>query len=162
MALLPRPRPAARLLTALLTLLALLGMGLTPDRSAGRQPAAGLDVRPGDRISILGNTLADRMQHDGWLETFFHTRFPKHDLVFRHLGFAADELKTRLRSKDFGSPDQWLTRTKADVVFAFFGYNESFAGARGLPKFKEDLDAFVKHTLKQQYNGQGPPRLVLF
>ena len=26
------------------------------------------------------------------------------------------------------------------MIFAFFGYNESFAGEAGLPKFKEDLD----------------------
>ena len=42
----------------------------------------------------------------------------------------------RLRSKDFGSPDTWLTKTKTDVVFAFFGYNESFAGEAGLPELQ--------------------------
>ena len=35
-----------------------------------------------------------------------------------------------------------LTETKADVIFAFFGYNESFAGEAGLPAFKKDLDVF--------------------
>ena len=29
-----------------------------------------LELRKGDRIAILGNGLADRMQHDGWLETY--------------------------------------------------------------------------------------------
>jgi hypothetical protein len=32
---------------------------------------------------------------------------------------------------------------RADVVFAFFGYNESFAGETGLAKFKKDLDDFI-------------------
>jgi putative heme-binding domain-containing protein len=123
---------------------------------------ARLELRQGDRITILGNTLADRMQHDGWLETYFYSRFPKLDLVFRNCGFAGDELTVRLRSQDFGSPDQWLTRTSTDVVFAFFGYNESFAGARGLGKFKNDLQAFVQHTRGTSYNGRQPPRLVLF
>src|SRR5262249_31322524 len=82
-----------------------------------------LVLRPGDHICLIGNTLADRMQHDGWLETYFHSRFPKHDLVFRNLGFSGDELTLRLRSANFGSPEQWLTACKADVVFAFFGYN---------------------------------------
>src|SRR5262249_16218065 len=54
------------------------------------------------------------------------------------------------------------TNTKADVIFAFFGYNESFAGEAGLDKFKKDLDAFVKHALAQKYNGKSAPRLVLF
>ncbi len=128
----------------------------------GQGPEPVLQLKPGDRISIIGNTLADRMQHDGWLETYLTTRFPQFDLTFRNLGFAADELTTRLRSANFGTPDQWLANTRTDVVFAFFGYNESFAGAKGLPKFKQDLDAFVKNTLKQKYNGQTPPRLVLF
>ncbi len=89
-----------------------------------------IEIKPGDHISIIGNTLADRMQHDGWLETDLHARFPQHKLVIRNLGFSGDELTLRLRSASFGSPDQWLTRTKTDVVFAFFGYNESFAGKR--------------------------------
>ncbi len=71
-------------------------------------------------------------------------------------------MTVRLRSADFGTPDQWLTKTKADVVFAFFGYNESFAGEEGLEAFKKDLDAFIKHTLAQKYNGKSAPRLVLF
>ena len=121
-----------------------------------------LDLKPGDHIGIVGNTLADRMQHDGWLETYFHTRFPKHDLVFRNLGFSGDELTLRLRSAAFGTPDEWLTRTQTDVVFAFFGYNESFAGKAGLDKFKKDLETFIQHTTTQKYNGKSSARLVLF
>jgi putative heme-binding domain-containing protein len=150
-------------------------------------------IKKGDRIAIIGNTLADRMQHDGWLETYLVSRFPNYNLIFRNLGFAADEIapSLRLRSANFGSPDSWLTQTKADVIFAFFGYNESFAGEAGLTKldkagnsqakkkfekgkgkkgggdaessnFEEELDAQVKHMLKQQYNGKSAPRIVLF
>ena len=99
--------------------------------------ADAIEIKPGDHISIIGNTLADRMQHDGWLETDLQARFPEHKLVIRNLGFSGDELTLRLRSADFGTPDQWLTRTKADVVFAFFGYNESFAGKEGLGGVQE-------------------------
>src|SRR5678815_4213518 len=97
-----------------------------------------LELKKGDHICIIGNTLAERMQYDGWLETVLHARFPKHDLVIRNLGFSGDEIATRLRSKNFGTPDEWLSgngapiggyqenrlagaNTKADVVFAFFG-----------------------------------------
>jgi putative heme-binding domain-containing protein len=125
-------------------------------------PAVRLRIRPGDHITIIGNTLADRMQHDGWLETFFQSRFPKHKLVFRDLGFAADELTIRLRSAGFGSPDEWLAKLHTDIVFAFFGYNESFGGKAGLPKFKQDVADFIQHTLTQKYNGKTAPRLVLF
>ncbi|MGP0064413.1 MAG: SGNH/GDSL hydrolase family protein, partial [Isosphaeraceae bacterium] len=124
--------------------------------------ADAIEVRPEDHIAIVGNTLADRFQHDGWLEAGLHARFPGHKLVIRNLGFSGDELTLRLRSADFGTPDQWLTRTKSDVVFAFFGYNESFAGKDGLEAFRNDLDAFVKHTLSRKYNGTSAPHLVLF
>ncbi len=121
-----------------------------------------LELKKGDHISYIGNTLADRMQHYGWLETLIYSQFPDQELVFRDLGFSGDELNLRLRSEAFGTPDEWLTKMKTDVIFAFFGYNESFAGQAGLEKFKTDLDKFIKATLGQKYNGQTAPRLVLF
>src|SRR6185312_7086616 len=80
---------------------------------------------------------------------------------------------------NFGTPDEWLSakgepiggyqenrlgriNTKADVVFAFFGYNESFAGEAGLPMFKQQLGEWIAHTLAQKYNGKSAPRVVLF
>ncbi|MBS0263441.1 MAG: HEAT repeat domain-containing protein [Planctomycetes bacterium] len=151
--------------------------------------AAPFELKKGDHICIIGNTLAERMQHAGWMETLIQSRFPQHELVFRNLGYSGDEidLGKRLRSMDFGKPDQWLagvapvpqpqklskrdevpenrfekTNTKADVIFAFFGYNESYAGEAGLAQFKQELDAFLKHSLQQKYNGHSAPRIVLF
>ena len=134
-------------------------VGLVVVAQAAAEP---FDLKPGTRIAVVGNTLADRMQHDAWLDAYLHTRFPGHNLTIRHLGFAADEVTVRLRSANFGSPDEWLTKVKADVVFAFFGYNESFAGPAGLDKFKADLTAWVKHTAAQRYNGDHGPRVILF
>ncbi len=121
-----------------------------------------LRVNNGDRICYIGNTLADRMQHFGWLETLVQCRFPDRELVFRNLGFAADELTIRPRSMNFGDPHTHLTHSKADVVFAFFGYNESFSGEAGLETFRRDLKHFITDTLKQKYNGNTSPQLVLF
>src|SRR5262245_33948381 len=104
------PRGAARhsvfiLATALVTVGLAGRTGAAADREG---PPSALDLRRGDHICIIGNTLAERMQHDGWLETLLHARFPKHELVIRNLGFSGDELTVRLRSMDFGTPDQWL------------------------------------------------------
>ena len=123
---------------------------------------APLELKPGDHIAFIGNTLPDRMQHDGWLETFIYAKFPKHDLVFRNLAVAGDEVAFRHRSENFGTPDEWLTKVKADVIFAFFGFNESFGGEAGLAKFKADLDKFLKETKAKSYGGNGPLRLILF
>jgi len=157
--------------------------------------AGDLELKKGDHICIIGNTIAERMQHYGWLEARIQSRFAGQELVFRNLGYSGDEIdgwqnpNHRMRSMSFGSQDEWLsgnapcpqptklsprdsgkvrenrfelTNTKADVIFAFYGYNESFAGEAGLAKFKADADAFVKHTLGQKYNGTSEPRLVLF
>ena len=155
--------------------------------ASAAQAAEDFELRPGEHICLVGNTLAERMQYFGWLETRLVSRFPQHDLVFRNLGYSGDEITLRLRSRDFGTPDEWLagnspipqpnklnpdapvranrfelTNTKADVIFAFFGYNESFAGEAGLPRFQKDLRDWIRHTLAQKYNGRSSPRLVLF
>src|SRR5262245_13888201 len=70
--------------------------------------ADGLALKNGDHICLVGNTLAERLQDFGWLETLLASRFPEHDLPFRNLGFSGDEITTRLRSRDFGTPDEWL------------------------------------------------------
>ena len=142
--------------------------------------AAGLELKPGDHLCLIGNALAERMQHDNQWESLLHQRFPKHNLVVRNLGWSADELdfktefevadghskgdkasRGRPRSRDFGTPHQHLTHSKADVVLGMFGFNESFAGPAGLPKFRADLDEFITDTRRQNYAGKGAPRLVL-
>ena len=119
-------------------------------------------IQPGDHIAYIGNTLADRMQHDGWLETYLHALFPRYELTFRNLGFAADQVAERPRAANFGESDQWLTKCKADVVFCFFGYNEALRGPSKLSKFETELDEMIRGMRSQQYNGSSPPRLVLF
>jgi glucose/arabinose dehydrogenase len=123
-----------------------------------------LKFKKGDHIALVGNTLADRMQHFGWMETLVYSRFPDQELVFRDLGFSGDEVdfKKRERNDNFGTPDEWLERVKADVVFGFFGYNESFAGKDGVAKFKDQLAAWVDHTQGKDYSGRGNARVVLF
>lgn len=101
------------------------------------------------------------MQHYNTWETLLYQRFPEHRLVVRNLAWPADEVALRPRAQGFGEPDEHLTFSKADVVIAFFGFNESFAGPAGLAKFKADLDAWLVATLKSIYNGKGPPRVAL-
>ncbi|MDG1809097.1 MAG: GDSL-type esterase/lipase family protein [Pirellulaceae bacterium] len=129
--------------------------------ASARAQEQGLDLNQGDAITIIGNTLAERMQHDAWMEALLQNALQK-ELVIRNLGFSADTPNLRLRSSGFGSPDDWLSKLKTDVVFAFFGYNESFAGEAGLVAFEDELTQFIKHTQAQKYNGESAPQLVLF
>ncbi len=125
------------------------------------QPVA-LQFHHGDHVAYIGNALADRMQHSAWLETLIHASFPESDLTFRNLGFPGDELTNRLREDNFGSPDQWLTKVEADVVFCFFGYNEALKGEAGLEQFRKELATTIEGMLSQKYNGSAAPQLVFF
>lgn len=129
---------------------------------AGAGNAGPLSLKKGDHIAWVGGGFADRLQHFGHLETLIHGKYPDHDLVFRNLAVAGDEVVFRHRSENFGTPDDWLKRVKADVVWGFFGFNESFKGADGLAGFKTDLDKWVKETRQKDYSGKGAPRVVLF
>ncbi|MBO50043.1 MAG: dehydrogenase [Planctomycetaceae bacterium] len=121
-----------------------------------------VQLNPGAHIAIIGNNLADRMQHHGWLETYLQAEFPQHRLSIRNLGFTGDEVKTRPRSANFGSTDQWLTKVKADVVFCFFGYNEALRGEPGLAGFRKDLGDMLSGMKGQKYNGKSAPQVIVF
>jgi len=120
-----------------------------------------LKIEEGSRIAIIGNTLADRMQHDGWFEAWLQTRNTGKKLTVRNLGFSADSLKVRQRNADYGTPDQRLKEVKADVVLMMFGFNESFNGPSGIEQFRKDLVETVSSMQKQNYNGKSAPQLVL-
>lgn len=118
--------------------------------------------KPSDKVCFIGNTLADRMQHYPWLETYLTQANPGKEITFRNLGFAADEIKTRPRSANFGTPDQWLSKCEANVIFCFFGYNEALRGESGLSQFEADLTASIEQMLAQKYDGKTAPRLAFF
>lgn len=126
------------------------------------QPAqAQLELKKNDRICIVGSGLADRLQHDGWLETLLQSAYPNHSLVIRNLGYTGDTVWSRPRNNGFPSQEQYLKEIKANVIFVMFGYNESFGGEKGLSKFKDELAKLVDKYRALKPSG-GEPRIVLF
>lgn len=66
------------------------------------------------------------------------------------------------RSKGhFPTEDQWLDTLNADIILAFFGLNESYAGPAGMTNFALELDSFIRYTRAQRYNDTTAPQLVL-
>ena len=123
-------------------------------------PSQSLELQRGDHVVLLGNTLAERMQHHGWLETYVQLALPEHEIVFRNHGFCGDRVDHRPRNKGFIDPHTYLEISSADVILAFFGYNESFADdAEG---YAQKLGAWIDDTRGRQYNGESAPRIVLF
>ena len=139
-------------------------------------------------IVLIGNNLCSRMMDYGYFETELHLRFPDSTLFIRNMcdggntpGFHPhsgrvspwafpgaerfyedSELSNDSNSQGhFETTEEWLTRLKTDIILAFYGYNESFQGEAGLENYKAELEAFIQHTLSQQYNGQSAPQLVL-
>jgi mono/diheme cytochrome c family protein/glucose/arabinose dehydrogenase len=145
-----------------------------------------LSINKGSHIILIGNNLGSRMQEFDHFETELQLRYPDNNLYVRNMcdggntpGFrphsgrktpwafpGAEKFQTEL-AKPAGMegfveyPDEWMTKHKADIIIAFFGYNESFEGAAGLANYKAELDAFIKHTLSQKYNGTSAPQLAL-
>lgn len=127
------------------------------------------------------------MMHFGHFETELQMRYPSDSLFIRNMcdggntpgfrphssrpspwafpgaeRFYPNELSNPSGSiGHFPTEDEWLTMLKADVIIAFFGYNESFAGPAGIADFKDELHAFIDHTKQQRYNGTAPARLIL-
>src|SRR5262245_57862453 len=48
------------------------------------------ELRDGDRVVLLGDTLIEREQHFGFIELMLTTRFPERNITFRNLGWSGD------------------------------------------------------------------------
>lgn len=110
-----------------------------------------VEPQQGDKIVLIGNTLAERMQNGGDWETLLHSRFPQRQLVVRDLGWSADTITLRLRSLNYQDHGHTLFDHQPDIILAFFGANESFAGPEGLDSFKQDLAAFIADVRQLKY-----------
>jgi azurin/glucose/arabinose dehydrogenase len=120
-----------------------------------------LRLSRGDRIVFIGNTLFERADAFPHFEAMLHAGHPGLDLVVRTLAWSADELDVMPRPKNFGDLHQHLAAQRADVIFAAFGFNESFAGTEKLADFRARLVAFLTQLKTSAYNGRGAPRIIL-
>ena len=120
-----------------------------------------LELKKGDRIAFIGNTLLERLQHFGYVEAILQQKFPEHELVFRNLCWPADTPDLQPRPANFADTEQHLTHEKIDVIFAAYGFNESFAGADGLKTFRESLTRHVADLRSKAFNGESAPKVVL-
>jgi lysophospholipase L1-like esterase len=142
-----------------------------------------LELKTGDRVVFIGNTFAERLSWHGYFEASLASHFPELKLTFRNLGFSGDEavrgllgtgagpgtlgpLQTntwlQLRALNFGDIFSHIEEQRADVIFACYGMNESFAGTAGLSKFEKDLTTYLTRLLDLKCGAaKSSPRLVL-
>ncbi len=148
-----------------LLVVGLIGLGgilfaSTADQS-DRAPLPAFTLTAGDHVLFVGNTFAERMALHGYFETFLHSAFPDAELTIRNLGWSGDEVDLRPRPRNTGSFEDHLEWYEADVLFLFYGMNESFAGPEGLEAWPGRLDTFLAGLQAKRFNGESSPRLVL-
>lgn len=120
-----------------------------------------LDLKPGDKVAFIGNTLFERAQLFGQVEALLQQRYPRHQLVVRNLSWSADEIGLAPRPANFADVEQHLAHEKIDVILAAYGFNESFAGDQGIEAFRRKLTEFLAGLKTKAFNGRAAPRIVL-
>ena len=136
-------------------LFTLLALGVVFGRGADALDAAdGLELRDGDRIVLLGNTLIERAQIYGYLETMLTIGNPGLGLTFRNIGWSADNVFGHSRAvfdaaaKGFGKLRKQVAAAKPTVLIIGYGSNAAYDGEAALPAFvagyKRLLDALAE------------------
>lgn len=115
-----------------------------------------------DVVAIYGNGLADRMQHDPWVETILQSQLKGMNVSFRNMSFSGDMVNKRPRNKGFTNDAEYLQHVAPDVVFSFYGYNESFAGPDGADAYRDELVKLVQRYRELRREQGKDLRFVLF
>ncbi len=145
-----------------------------------------LAIEGNTKIALVGGNLGSRMINYDHFETELHLRYPSFNLMVRNMCDGGDTPGFRPHSarnkpwafpgaekfqSEFANPsqseghlethDQWMSRLKTDIIIGFFGYSESYEGKAAIAIYKAELEAFIKHTLAQKYNGVSAPQLAI-
>jgi putative heme-binding domain-containing protein len=118
--------------------------------------AAPFELKSGDRVVFLGDTLIEQEQRHGWVELMLTARFPDRDITFRNLGWSAD---TPAGDARFGlsllqagrepADEGWknlvkqIEDAKPTVVVLGYGMANSFDGEAGLAQFRADYSRLL-------------------
>ncbi|EMI44341.1 PVC-type heme-binding CxxCH protein [Rhodopirellula sp. SWK7] len=124
--------------------------------------AESFEFEQDDVVAVYGNGLADRMQHDPWVETVLQSQLEGLNVRFRNMSFSGDMVNKKPRSKGFTNDDEYLQHVSPSVVFTFYGYNESFAGPEGADAYRGELVKLVERYRKLMQEKGEEVRFVLF
>ena len=100
-----------------------------------------LELRDGDRVVFLGNTLIERAQTYGYIETLLTVSGPKRNVTFRNLGWSGDNVFGHSRAvfdpaaAGFGKMRKQVIDAKPTVLVVGYGSNAAYSGKEGLASF---------------------------
>lgn len=114
-----------------------------PSLGAAENSAEKFELRDGDRVVFLGNTLIERENTHGYWELMLTLAWPERNVTFRNLGWSGDTVWGESRAgfgtqaDGFKALTSQVNEAKPTVIFVGYGNVEAFAGDAGLPKFRE-------------------------
>jgi putative membrane-bound dehydrogenase-like protein len=122
-----------------------------------------LRLSPRERVALVGNSLAERMNLFGNFEALLHSRFGREELVVRNFARPGDAVDVQQRPTSYTEIDDPLAVFAPDTLICFFGFNESFAGAAGESQFRAAYEKYLDETAAKYRRGESgaPPRFVL-
>jgi putative heme-binding domain-containing protein len=125
-------------------------------------------LKENDRIAFIGDTLLEREQIWGQLETRLTVRYPHQNLVFRNLSWSGDNPAGQSRASfDWSKPrDTWqdlilkeVETFRPTVVMLGYGMASSLEGRAALPQFRLDMNRLLDR-IQQVVKQNNPVRFV--
>jgi len=120
-----------------------VGLGSASAAEPEKAEPAKFELKDGDRVVFLGNTLIEREQKYGYWELMLTMAWPERNVTFRNLGWSGDTVWGESRA-GFGTQADGFKKlveevnaAKPTVIFVGYGNVEAFEGEMGLPKFVE-------------------------
>lgn len=106
------------------------------------------ELKNGDRVVFLGNSLIENDLQYGYLELALTTRWPTRDVTYRNIGWTGDtvfgEARTYITSPSgYDLLIEQLTKTQPTIVFVGYGAVEAFEGEAGLSRFNQGLNQLL-------------------
>lgn len=143
---------------------------LVPVWLFGFAPASGfaaeteaIEIKSEQKIALVGNALAERMNLFGNFETTVHLHNPGAQVRFRNFGWPADEVGVQQRPGNYTTIDDPLEVFSPDMFLCFFGFNESFKGtsATAIDGFRQQYKSYITAQVQKFTKGNVSPKFVL-
>lgn len=117
--------------------------------TAQTKPPGNFELKDGDRVVFLGNSIFENDFQYGYLELALTTRFADKGVTFRNLGWTGDNVWGEARSTYTSPPTPYqhlmedITKAQPTVVFLAYGGVEAQDGQAGVAHFKDGLNKLI-------------------
>ncbi|MCF2447705.1 GDSL-type esterase/lipase family protein [Dyadobacter sp. CY345] len=137
---------SAYYLLLIISLLAGPAIAQNKTSSDSKKSVDNFDLKDGDRVVFLGNSVFENDFEFGYLELALTTKFADKFVTFRNLGWTGDNVFGDARSTFTNPPTAYqhliqnIIKTQPSVVFLAYGGVEAQEGQAGLSHFKDGLN----------------------